>query len=79
MRLLRSGLSRAAYVTATTVMGLENVLDDVERFRQGFGRERGRDPGMYYVRVFGDARARGDVGLALRRPPRLGEPHDRRR
>ena len=53
MRLLRSGLSRAAYVTATTVMGLENVLDDVERFRQGFGRERGRDPGMYYVRVFG--------------------------
>jgi hypothetical protein len=54
MRLLRSGLSRAAYVTATTVMGLENVLDEVERFRQGFGRERGRDPGMYYVRVFGD-------------------------
>lgn len=54
MRLLRSGLSRAAYVTATTVMGLENVLDDVEHFRQGFGRERGRDPGMYYVRVFGE-------------------------
>ena len=53
MRLLRSGLSRAAYVTATTIMGLENVLDEVERFRQGFGRERGRDPGMYYVRVFG--------------------------
>jgi hypothetical protein len=54
MRLLRSGLSRAAYITATTVMGLENVLDDVEHFRQGFGRERGRDPGMYYVRVFGE-------------------------
>ncbi len=54
MRLLRSGLSRAAYVTASTVMGLENVLDEVERFRQRFGRERGRDPGMYYVRVFGE-------------------------
>ena len=43
-----------AYVTASTVMGLENVLDEVERFRQSFGRERGRDPGMYYVRVFGE-------------------------
>ena len=43
------------------------------------GATRGRDPGMYYVRVFGDARPGRDVGLALRRPPRLGEPHDRRR
>jgi hypothetical protein len=57
MRLLRTGLSRAAYVTATTIMGLENVLDEVERFRQGFGRERGRDPGMYHVRVFGEPAA----------------------
>lgn len=54
MRLLRSGLSEAAYVTATTVMSLENVLDDVERWRSTFGRQRGRDPGMYYVRVFGE-------------------------
>ena len=54
MALLRRGLSHAAYVTATTVMGLENVLDAVEGFRQAFGRERGRDPGMYYVRVFGE-------------------------
>jgi hypothetical protein len=54
MRLLRSGLSQAAYVTATTIIGLENVLDDVEHFGARFGRERGRDPGMYYVRVFGE-------------------------
>jgi hypothetical protein len=54
MRLLRSGLSEAAYVTATTVIGLENVLDAVEKWRSTFDRERGRDPGMYYVRVFGD-------------------------
>lgn len=54
MRLLRSGLSRPAYVTASTIIGLENVLDDVEHFASAFGRERGRDPGMYYVRVFGE-------------------------
>jgi hypothetical protein len=54
MRLLRSGLSEAAYNTATTVIGLENVLDAVERWRATFGRQRGRDPGMYYVRVFGE-------------------------
>ena len=54
MRLLRSGLSEAAYVTATTVIGLENVLDAVEKWRSTFDRERGRDPGMYFVRVFGE-------------------------
>jgi Protein of unknown function (DUF3500) len=53
MRLLRSGLSEAAYVTATTVIGLENVLDAVEQWRMTFDRQRGRDPGMYYARVFG--------------------------
>ena len=54
MRLLSTGLSEAAYVTATTIMGLENVLDRTEGFTTGFGRDRGRDPGMYYLRVFGD-------------------------
>ena len=54
LRLLRTGLSEAAYVTATTIIGLENVLDAVERWRSTFDRARGRDPGMYYVRVFGD-------------------------
>jgi len=54
MALLGTGTSRAGYVSAATVMGLENVLDHTENFTIMFGRERGRDPGMYYLRVFGD-------------------------
>lgn len=53
MRLVSTGLSPAAFVTVATIMGLENVLDYVEGFVARFGRERGRDPGMYYLRVFG--------------------------
>ena len=53
MRLVGSGLSRAAYVTVATIMGLENVLDHLEGFVTRFDRERGRDPGLYYLRVFG--------------------------
>jgi hypothetical protein len=41
-------------------MGLENVLDYIEGFKASFGRERGRDPGQYYLRVFGEP---GDEGL----------------
>jgi hypothetical protein len=62
MRLLRSGLSEAAYVTATTVIGLENVLDAVEHWRATFGRQRGRDPAMYYARVFGEPGAASTWG-----------------
>jgi hypothetical protein len=55
MQLVASGLSQAGYVTVATIMGLENVLDLAEGWRATFpGRERGRDPGRYYVRVFGD-------------------------
>ena len=54
MQLVASGLSTAGYVTVCTVMGLENVLDHVEGFTVDWGRERGRDPGMYFLRVFGD-------------------------
>ena len=53
-RLVASGLSRAGYVTVATVMGLDNVLDMSEGWTATWGRERGRDPQMYYVRVFGD-------------------------
>ncbi|MFP5068088.1 DUF3500 domain-containing protein [Pseudonocardia nantongensis] len=59
MKLLGTGLSRAAYVTAATVMGLENVLDHTEGFVSMFDRSRGRDPFMYYLRVFGEP---GDTG-----------------
>ncbi|HEX6757641.1 MAG TPA: DUF3500 domain-containing protein [Propionibacteriaceae bacterium] len=54
MRLVSTGLSTAAYVTVATIMGLENVLDYIEGFEVRFDRERGRDPGMYYLRVFGE-------------------------
>jgi hypothetical protein len=54
MRLLSTGLSRAGYVTASTIIGLENVLDELEGFRVNFGRERGRDPTLYYLRIFGE-------------------------
>jgi hypothetical protein len=54
MRLVASGLSRPGYVTVSTIIGLENVLDAVEGWTAMFDRERGRDPGLYYVRVFGD-------------------------
>ena len=54
MRLIATGLSTAGYVTVATTMGLENVLDHAEGFVVRFDRERGRDPGLYYLRVFGE-------------------------
>ncbi len=54
MKLLRTGASKAGYVTVSTIIGLENVLDEVEGWVASWERERGRDPGLYYVRVFGD-------------------------
>jgi hypothetical protein len=53
MRLVSTGLSTPGYVTVATTMGLENVLDQAEGFVARFDRERGRDPGQYYLRVFG--------------------------
>src|SRR5687768_15459267 len=54
MRLVASGLSTAGFGTVAIVLGLENVLDHTEGFVKRFGRERGRDPGLYYLRVFGE-------------------------
>ncbi|MCD2191483.1 DUF3500 domain-containing protein [Actinomycetospora soli] len=54
MQLLRTGTSRAGYVTTTTIMGLENVLDELEGWTVDWGRERGRDPQLYWLRVFGE-------------------------
>ena len=53
MRLLATGLSTEGYAVAAIVIGLENVLDRMESWTRDWGRERGRDPGMYYFRVFG--------------------------
>jgi hypothetical protein len=43
-------------------MGLENILDHTEGFVTRFDRERGRDPGLYYLRVFGDPAPDGTWG-----------------
>lgn len=62
MQLLSTGLSRAGYVTVATIIGLENVLDELEGWDAGWERERGRDPGLYYLRVFGEPDQRGTWG-----------------
>src|SRR3954451_11104059 len=54
MALLGAGTAWPGFVAVATVMGLENVLDHTEGFTAMFDRERGRDPGLYYLRVFGD-------------------------
>lgn len=59
MQLVATGLSRAGYVTASTVMGLENVLDQTENWQVGWGRERGRDPQLYWLRIFGEPSTQG--------------------
>ena len=53
-QLVASGLSTAGYVTVATIIGLDNVLNQVEGWTVDWGRERGRDPGLYYLRVFGE-------------------------
>jgi hypothetical protein len=65
-QLLASGVSRTAYYTASTIMGLENTLDAVEGWifqtSRGVMPERvagnyGRDPQMFYVSIFGEPNA----------------------
>lgn len=53
-QLLASGLSTPGYYTACAIMGLENILDHVEGWTAAYHRHRGRDPGLYFFRVFGD-------------------------
>jgi|GEM_PF-1063161 len=57
-RLMASGLSEGGYAAAATIMGLENTLDAVEGWREPYpgraGPNRGRDPLLYFVSVFGE-------------------------
>ncbi|GAB2552774.1 DUF3500 domain-containing protein [Nocardia heshunensis] len=53
MQLVATGLSEGGYATVATVMGLEHILDRVEGWHVTWGRERGRDPELYWLRVFG--------------------------
>ena len=43
-RLVAGGLSTPGYVTAATIIGLENVLDQLEGFTASFERPRGPAP-----------------------------------
>jgi Protein of unknown function (DUF3500) len=54
-QVVATGLSTAGYVTVATIIGLDNVLDHGEGWTADWGRERGRDPGLYYLRVFGES------------------------
>ena len=62
-KLLATGLSHAGYVTANAIIGLENLLDQIEGWSNSFGRERARDPLLYWVAVFGEP---GDDSWAWR-------------
>ncbi len=55
--LLRSGLSQHGYLTATTIMSLENVLRVLEA-----GGQFVRDPERYFFAVFGTPSAAGTWG-----------------
>lgn len=55
--LLSSGLSLHAYAQATTIMGIESVLNEIE----GRRLDHWRDPGRYFFRIFG-APGEGDWG-----------------
>jgi hypothetical protein len=50
-QLITTGLSRAGYAVASTVMGLEAILDALEGWRWP---GRGRDPALYYIHIFGE-------------------------
>ena len=58
-QLVATGLSRAGYVTAATIIGLETTLDAIEGWRYP---NLGRDPGLYYVSVFGEPEAKAPWG-----------------
>jgi hypothetical protein len=47
--LVATGLSRAGYVTASTIIGLETTLDAIEGWRRP---HPGRDSGLYHVSMF---------------------------
>lgn len=56
--LLKTGLSQRGYLTTTTIIELENVLQILE----GPTRRFPRDPEMYWLSVFGTPSARGAWG-----------------
>lgn len=52
-KLLAVALSEGGYNTAAIILGQENILDRADGFSASFGRDRGRDPLLYWIAVFG--------------------------
>ncbi len=50
-QLVALGLSRTGFATAAAIIGLEMILDAVEEWQVP---EPGRDPGLYYLSIFGE-------------------------
>ena len=63
-KLIRSGLSEAGYDQALNVMSLEEVLYLIEPGERSERREK-RDPGKYYLTVFGEPSETGLWGWRL--------------
>jgi Protein of unknown function (DUF3500) len=54
MTFLKTGVSARGFEKATTIIGLETVLGELEaQARAGRGGGQNRDPGLYYFSVFG--------------------------
>jgi hypothetical protein len=63
--LLKAGLSQRGYMTATSIMGLEEVLGAIEQGQRSAGRQAEgfrRDPVRYFVSVFGTPSRSGSWG-----------------
>ncbi len=56
--LLSTGLSNRGYLKASTIMSLEQILQDME----GPSRKFPRDPALYHVSIFGTPGPKGDWG-----------------
>jgi hypothetical protein len=61
-QLVATGLSRAGYVTAATIMGLEMTLDLFEGWSRSLP---GRDSRLFYVRIFGTPNSREPWGWSF--------------
>ena len=59
--LIRTALSQHGYAKATNIISLELVLQELE----GAGRRFTRDPGLYYISLFGKPAAKGAWGWRL--------------
>lgn len=60
--LLKTGLSQKGYLTATSIMELENVLRAIEATGGDNGRSFARNPLEYYFTVFGTPASSGSWG-----------------